>query len=58
MDADDIRAALTLVSFIAFLGIVWWAYSARRKRRFDRDARSVIEDDDDPKPDDARGKRR
>ncbi len=47
MDVDDIRAALTIVMFVAFLGIVWWAYSARRKLRFDRAARSVIEDDDE-----------
>jgi cytochrome c oxidase cbb3-type subunit 4 len=45
MDINDIRAALTVVSFLAFVGIVVWAYSARRKQRFDRAARSVLEED-------------
>jgi len=47
MDINDIRSALTVASFIAFLGIVWWAYGARRKAWFDRAARSVLEDDGD-----------
>ena len=45
MDINDIRAALTVASFLAFVGIVVWAYSARRKQRFDRAARSVLEED-------------
>ena len=47
MDINDIRAALTVLSFIAFIGIVWWAYGRRRRARFDRAARSVLEDDDE-----------
>jgi len=47
MDINDLRAVLTVVSFIAFIGIVWWAFSAARKHRFERAARSVLEDDDD-----------
>ena len=39
MDINDIRAAITVASFVAFIGIVWWAYGARRKARFDRAAR-------------------
>lgn len=46
MDINDIRAAITVASFVAFIGIVWWAYGARRKARFDRAARSVLEEDD------------
>jgi cytochrome c oxidase cbb3-type subunit 4 len=45
MDINDIRAALTVASFLAFVGIVVWAYSAGRKQRFDRAARSVLEED-------------
>lgn len=47
MDINDLRAAITVASFVAFIGIVWWAYGARRKARFDRVARSVLEEDDD-----------
>jgi cytochrome c oxidase cbb3-type subunit 4 len=46
MDINDIRAAITVASFLAFVGIVLWAYSAGRKQRFDRAARSVLEEDD------------
>jgi len=46
MDINDLRALVTVASFIAFVGIVWWAYSARRKSWFDRAARSVLEEDD------------
>jgi cytochrome c oxidase cbb3-type subunit IV len=47
MDLNDIRVVVTVASFVAFIGIVWWAYSARRKPWFDRAARSVLEEDDD-----------
>ncbi len=45
MDINDIRAAMTVASFLAFVGIVIWAYSGGRKQRFDRAARSVLEED-------------
>jgi cytochrome c oxidase cbb3-type subunit 4 len=50
MDLNDIRSLITVASFATFIGVVWWAYSARRKSAFDRAARSVLEE-----PDDARG---
>lgn len=47
MDLNDIRSIITVASFATFLGVVWWAYSARRKGAFDRAARSVLEEADD-----------
>lgn len=41
------RAAVTVLSFVAFIAIVVWAYSGRRKKGFDRAARSVLEEKDD-----------
>jgi cbb3-type cytochrome oxidase subunit 3 len=38
---------VTLASFLVFVGIVWWAYSARRRGAFDAAARSVLEEPDD-----------
>jgi cytochrome c oxidase cbb3-type subunit IV len=38
---------ITLASFATFLGVVWWAYSARRRSGFDRAAQSILEEDDD-----------
>jgi cytochrome c oxidase cbb3-type subunit 4 len=48
MDLMDVRAWLTVVMLIAFVGIVVWAYSGKRKKQFDEAARSVLEDDGTP----------
>ena len=47
MDLNDIRSMITVASFAAFLGIVWWAYGARRKAAFDREGRSILDESDD-----------
>lgn len=44
MDINDIRSLVTVASLLAFVGIVWWAYSARRRDAFDEAARSVLEE--------------
>ena len=33
-DITDIRALFTVIMLVLFLGIVWWAYSRKRKARF------------------------
>ena len=38
MDITALRVAVTVLSFVAFLGIVVWAWSRRRKRAFDQAA--------------------
>jgi cytochrome c oxidase cbb3-type subunit 4 len=35
---DDVRIALTVISFVVFVGIAVWAYSRRRRRDFDEAA--------------------
>ena len=58
MDINDIRSLVTVVSFVAFLGIVAWAYSAKRKARFEEAARSVLlEEDAEPVAGNAQGER-
>jgi cytochrome c oxidase cbb3-type subunit 4 len=47
MDINDIRSLVTVASFLVFVGIVWWAYSARRRDAFDEAARSVLEEPDE-----------
>ena len=42
---NTMRAAITIVSFLVFIGIVVWAWSGRRKRQFDEAARLPLEDD-------------
>ena len=36
---DDVHAWITVIAFIAFIGICFWAYSKKRKRDFDEAAR-------------------
>jgi cytochrome c oxidase cbb3-type subunit 4 len=44
-DLNLLRAAVTLLSFLAFLGIVGWVMSRRRKAGFDEAARLPFLDD-------------
>ena len=44
MDVNTLRIAVTLISFGAFLGIVFWAYRPSRKQELDRQGRSILED--------------
>ena len=45
MDLNDLRSWWTALSFVAFLAIVWWAYSGKRRARFDEAARLALDDD-------------
>ena len=44
---NDMRAAMTVIAFLTFLGIIYWAYSGRRKQRFEEAARLPFTEDDD-----------
>ncbi len=46
---NTMRTVVTVVSFLVFIGIVIWAWSARRKSQFDEAARLSL-DDDRPQP--------
>jgi cytochrome c oxidase cbb3-type subunit 4 len=39
MDINDLRVVITIVTFVAFIGIVALAYSRKRKHDFDEAAR-------------------
>ena len=45
MDLNDIRAWHTVVLLIAFIGIIFWAYSKRRKKSFDEAANLPFADE-------------
>ena len=47
MDITTVRSIVTVVAFLTFLGIVFWAYGGARKSRFDAAARLPFEEDDD-----------
>jgi cytochrome c oxidase cbb3-type subunit IV len=38
MDINDLRIVVTLLSFVAFAGIVAWAWSRRNRQAFDEAA--------------------
>ena len=45
VELNDIRAWHTLLLLILFLGIVFWAYSKRRKKSFDEAANLSFADE-------------
>jgi cytochrome c oxidase cbb3-type subunit 4 len=50
MDINTIRAALTIILIIAFLGLVVWAWSSKRKETFDKLSQMPLEEDDGQAP--------
>jgi cytochrome c oxidase cbb3-type subunit 4 len=42
---DDLRALVTVAAFVAFVGVVVWAYSRGSKRSFDEAARLPFADE-------------
>jgi cytochrome c oxidase cbb3-type subunit 4 len=48
MDIDTIRSLITVLSLAVFLGIVFWAWSAKRKAAFDQAAQLPFAEEDVP----------
>lgn len=47
MDMNDLRSIVTVVSFMTFLGIVWWAYGVKTNRqRFEEAANLPFSDEE------------
>ncbi|RBP27898.1 cytochrome c oxidase cbb3-type subunit 4 [Marinobacter pelagius] len=46
MDINELRGIHTLLVMAAFFGIVWWAYSAHRKKANDEAAQLPFDDDE------------
>ncbi|MEW6292300.1 MAG: cbb3-type cytochrome c oxidase subunit 3 [Pseudomonadota bacterium] len=47
MDINDLRSITTVLLFAAFIAIVAWAYSGKRKQAFDEAASLAVGDDDE-----------
>lgn len=45
MDAGTLGAISTVLVMIAFFGVCWWAFSPKRKKRFEEDANIPFADD-------------
>ena len=46
MDINDLRGFSTLLMLVAFIGLVAWAYSGRRKKSFDEAAQLPFADEE------------
>lgn len=46
MDINTLRSIVTVLALIAFLGIVFWAWSGRNKARFDEAAQLPFKNKD------------
>jgi len=46
MDYGTYRGVYTLILLVLFLIIVYWAYSKKRKSKFDDIANSIFDEDD------------
>ncbi|MEJ2214567.1 MAG: cbb3-type cytochrome c oxidase subunit 3 [Gammaproteobacteria bacterium] len=49
MDINDFRSLQTVVAFVAFVGIVIWAWGKRRKKPFDDAANLPFADEEQHK---------
>ena len=45
MDINDLRSIFTVLTVLCFVGIVWWAFSSRRKQTYEDAALLPLEDD-------------
>ena len=45
MDVNDLRTAVTVLSFVVFAGIACWAWSGRNRGRFDEASRLPFVED-------------
>lgn len=48
---NEVRIIVTVVGFVLFVGICFWAFSKRNKAGFDEEAKRVFLDDDLPPSD-------
>lgn len=46
MDINDLRGISTAFLLLAFIGLVFWAFSKRRKKEFDEAANLPFADED------------
>ena len=46
MDVNDLRGFHTLIIMAMFIGIIWWAFSAHRKRANEEASHLPFDDDE------------
>ncbi|WP_461522131.1 cbb3-type cytochrome oxidase subunit 3 [Porticoccus sp.] len=53
MDQGTLQGIGTVLTMIAFLGVCWWAYSARNKKDFEEASKLPFADEQLPSQEDA-----
>ncbi len=48
MDQGTLQGIGTILTFIAFLGVCWWAFSKHKKKDFEEASRLPFADDEAP----------
>ena len=51
MYEGTLRGLATVAALAAFVGVIWWAWSGRQKRKFEDAARMPLEEDHDKNED-------
>ena len=49
MDQGIVGSIFTVIVFVSFIGVVWWAFSSRNKKKFDEAANLVFADEEKEK---------
>jgi len=49
MDQGIVGSIFTVIVFVSFIGVVWWAFSSRNKKKFDEAANLPFADEDKEK---------
>jgi len=50
MGGPEFHAWYTLFVFVVIIAVIIWAYSRKNKDKFDRQARSIFDEDENEKP--------
>jgi len=48
MDAGTLGSLITVLFFLLFIGIVWWAYHKDNRKKYEDAARLPFEEGDEP----------
>jgi cytochrome c oxidase cbb3-type subunit IV len=56
MDTGFLQSIWTVIAFVFFVGVVIWAWSGKRKKKFDAAARMALDDDKSVPDEQRRGK--
>jgi cytochrome c oxidase cbb3-type subunit 4 len=46
VDASILQTVWTVIAFVFFVGVVLWAWSGKRKSKFDKAARMALDNDE------------